>query len=201
MPVPQHQVRDIGHAAVGLDEKRGTGRRMRAYRAWLKDTVRMAYPPRVAVVGAGDGVEVSATLKGIRSAAKGPPGAGKCVYVVGHTPEDMRKAIRAEERNKVVRCKVVNEVWPCHEAVSSLGADGGFWFSTVVVCPTRDAGWAIEALKVLSPLFDAETLIVVCRAGEPEMRQVARALEGRGWGGIEFGDVAALQRRGGPVDG
>ena len=201
MPVPARMIRDLGHAAVELAEKRGTGRRMRGYRAWLRATVRLSSPPRIAIIGAGDGVEVRAALLGIKSAAQVPKGAEKVVFVLSHDAEDMRKAIRVQECCKVRRCRVRNEMWPCHEAVDVLVARrGSVWFDQVIVAPTANAAWAVEALKVLTPLFDTDTLVVLCRAWEGPMQQVARALAGRGWGGVDLGEVAALQRRGGPAE-
>lgn len=193
---PLRLCRDIGPAAVRLHRTRGTGRRFRAYSALLKDLCRIAYPPRVAIVGAGEGVEVVAALRGLRGAARGPSGMDKCLYTLARE-KDMPMVERAQ-RQYSIKGRVVNQPWPAPDAVDRLAARGDFWFSLIAVAPTTDTAWTLDALRSLAALCTTGTTLILCRAQDAPMRNLAAALAERGWGGVTVQELALLQRHGGP---
>lgn len=193
---PLRLCRDLGKAAITLAKKRGLGRRFKAYRYLLQGLIRTAYPPRVALVGAGEGVEILSALKGIKGAAGGPSGMDKCLYTIAH-PAD-RDLVERAQRQYTIRGRVVNQLWPCHDDIDRLVARGDFWFSVVVVAPTTDAEWTLEALRTIGPLCNSGTLFILCRAADKPMRALAAALEERGWGGGQVQEIGMMWRYGGP---
>jgi len=208
---PRRLVRQIGpDAAQALYETRGTGRRFSAYRDMLAGLVKAAYPARVAVVGAGEGVELAIVIKGLRSTAN--------VKLAWRTLVCLARDAREEALTKDVqyrwkfcgednrmeatsKARVYNWDWPCHERVANLGARGDFWFSVVVVAPTRHPAWTIEAVETLLPIMSTDTLLIACRAHDSEQGRVVSALEGAGWAGGPWGEFALLWRRSVPAEG
>ena len=199
--VPLRLARDLGPAAVKLHRERGTGRRFKAYRNLLRSIFRTAYPPRIALVGAGEGIEVAEALLGLKGTARGPSGMDKCLYLL-HRPGDAELLARVQRqpRYAVRGGSVVPLAEPWGDALDALAATGGFWFSLIVIAPTGHADWAVEALRALRALCTTGTRIIVCRCNDKPMKAVIAALNDYGWIDVTIGEVAILKRGSAPVN-
>ncbi len=193
--VPLRLARDLGPAAVKLHRERGTGRRFKAYRNLLRSIFRTAYPPRIALVGAGEGIEVAEALLGLKGAARGPSGMDKCLYVL-HRPGDAELIARVQRQGRyaVRGGRVVCLAEPWGDALDKLAATGGFWFSLIVIAPSAQAAWAVESLRALRALVTTGTRLVVCRCNDKPMKAVIAALNDYGWTDVSIGEVAILKR-------
>jgi len=196
---PLRLCRDLGRAAMKIHRTRGTGRRFKAYRNLLRSIFRTAYPPRIALVGAGEGIEVAEAILGLKACARGPSGLDKALYVL-HLPKDAKliARVRRQPRYAARGADLVPLLAPWGETLDKLTATGGFWFSLVAVAPTVDPDWAIESLRALRGLCTTGTLIIVCRCNDRPMQKVLAALDEFGWTAVRIGEIAAL-RRGAPA--
>lgn len=198
---PLRLCRDLGRAAMKLHRTRGTGRRFKAYRNLLRSIIRTAYPPRIALVGAGEGIEVAEALLGLKATARGPSGMDKALYMLHRACDrELIERVQRQPRYAARGASIVPLTEPWGDALDRLAATGGFWFSVVIIAPTAHADWAIESLRALGKrnLCTTGTLIVVARCNDRPMQKVLAALVDYGWQHVIVGEVAVL-RRGGPA--
>jgi len=193
---PLRLERDIGaDAAEALCRTRGTGRRMRWYRRMVRDLVAPAYPPRVALVGAGDILEVADALLGLKMTRKGPSGMDRALYIL-HRAADAEgvQYVIDQPRHAVKGARVVTLCEPWGEELDALTAGGHFWFPLILLAPTTRPQWTLDALRGLAGLCRTGTLLVALRSNDKPMKALIKSLNAHGWTDVPVGGIAILKR-------